>query len=178
MRLATAATGRCRRGHGRFGRRQDDHRQIAGRAPSLEIRGRRRPSPGCQHREDARRHPLSDDDRRPWLRVLADWIDATRRAGSHGVVACSALKQCHRAVIIGDRTDVRLVYLKGDRALIRRRQAARRGHFMPPDLLDSQFQALQEPGPDEDPIVVSIAPPPPAIVEQIRTRLEAQERRA
>jgi gluconokinase len=85
---------------------------------------------------------LTDEDRRPWLQAIAAWIDQTRRAGRHGVVACSALKRRYRDVLIGARPDVRLVYLKGDEALIARRIAARHGHFMPAALLHSQFEAL------------------------------------
>ena len=111
--------------------------------------------------------PLNDEDRWPWLRAIAEWIDATRHAGGHGVVACSALKRAYRDVLIGDRRDVRLVFLKGDRDLIAQRVAARADHFMPTTLLDSQFAALQEPQTDERPIVVSIVPHPREIVETI-----------
>ena len=111
--------------------------------------------------------PLTDEDRWPWLEAIAAWIDATRRSTRHGVIACSALKRRYRDILIGDRDDVRLVYLKGDEALIARRIAARHEHFMPPKLLHSQFEALEEPGPDEFPIVVSIEPKPRAIVAQI-----------
>ena len=89
--------------------------------------------------------PLTDEDRWPWLNAIAAWIDATRKAGSHGVIACSALKRAYRDILIGDRPDVRLVYLKGDRDLIARRLATRDGHFMPPSLLESQFATLEEP---------------------------------
>ena len=75
--------------------------------------------------------PLTDEDRGPWLQAIAAWIDETRRAGRHGVVACSALKRSYRDVLVGARRDVRLVYLKGEEALIARRVAARHGHFMP-----------------------------------------------
>jgi gluconokinase len=115
--------------------------------------------------------PLTDDDRWPWLHAIADWIDTTRRAGKHGVVACSALKRAYRDILVGDRRDVRIVYLKGDRDLIARRIAARGDHFMPPALLDSQFKALEEPKTDERPIVVSIAPHPREIVETIVQKL-------
>jgi gluconokinase len=115
--------------------------------------------------------PLTDEDRWPWLHAIADWIDATRRAGNHGVVACSALKRAYRDILFGDRRDVRIVYLKGDRELIARRIAARGDHFMPPALLDSQFKALEEPTADERPIVVSIAPHPREIVETIVQKL-------
>jgi gluconokinase len=105
------------------------------------------------------------------LQAIADFIDKIRDAQGHAVVACSALKRSYRRILIGDRPDVRLVYLKGDAPLIAGRLAGRHGHFMPPELLDSQFQALEEPGPDENPITVSIAQSPPAIVAQITTRL-------
>jgi gluconokinase len=115
--------------------------------------------------------PLNDQDRWPWLRAIAAWIDTTRRAGGHGVVACSALKRSYRDILIGDRRDVRLVFLKGDLDLIARRIAARADHFMPSTLLESQFAALEEPQPDERPIVVSIAPHPRDIVEAIVSQL-------
>lgn len=118
-------------------------------------------------------HPLTDDDRWPWLNAIADFVDATRRAGNHAVIACSALKRSYRAVIVGNRPDVRLVYLKGDIDLIARRVAARHEHFMPLELLQSQFAALEEPGPDENPIVVSVEPPPRAIVAQVLAALTA-----
>jgi carbohydrate kinase (thermoresistant glucokinase family) len=120
--------------------------------------------------------PLTDDDRWPWLGAIAAWIDRTRRAGGHGVIACSALKRRYRDVLIGDRADVRLVYLKGDEALIARRMATRHEHFMPRSLLHSQFETLEEPGADENPITVSIAPQPRAIVDQILSALQMAEK--
>jgi len=119
--------------------------------------------------------PLNDEDRWPWLHAIADWIDATRRAGNHGVIACSALKRAYRDILIGDRRDVRIVYLKGDRDLIARRIATRSDHFMPAELLDSQFKTLEEPKADERPIVVSIAPHPREIVETIVQKLDIDE---
>jgi gluconokinase len=111
--------------------------------------------------------PLTDEDRWPWLDAIAARIDKTRWSGGHGVIACSALKRSYRDVLIGDRVDVRLVYLKGDEGLILRRIATRHEHFMPPTLLHSQFEALEEPGPEENPIIVSIAPTPREIVTQV-----------
>jgi carbohydrate kinase (thermoresistant glucokinase family) len=119
--------------------------------------------------------PLTDEDRWPWLDAIAAWIDVTRRAGGHGVVGCSALKRSYRDVLIGDRADVCLVYLKGDKDLIARRIAHRHKHFMPSSLLQSQFEALEEPTPDEHPIVVSIEPPPHQIVEGILAALSSPE---
>src|SRR5579863_4281000 len=115
--------------------------------------------------------PLNDADRWPWLHAIADWIDATRASGGHGVVACSALKRAYRDILVGTRTDVRLVFLQGDHDLIAQRIAARADHFMPPDLLDSQFRALEPPQADERPIVVSVAPHPREIVETIVEKL-------
>jgi gluconokinase len=119
--------------------------------------------------------PLTDQDRLPWLNAVAAWIDHCRHSGERSVVACSALKRWYRDILIGDRADVRLVYLKGDEALIARRIATRHEHFMPPSLLHSQFEALEEPGPDEKPIVVSIEPRPQQIVMQIFTALRMAE---
>ena len=115
--------------------------------------------------------PLTDEDRWPWLRAIADWIDQTRRAGGHGVIPCSALKRRYRDILIGDRSDVRLVYLEGSETLIARRIATRHEHFMPQSLLHSQFEALEAPGADENPIVVSIEPPPREIVARILSEL-------
>jgi gluconokinase len=115
---------------------------------------------------------LTDEDRAPWLIAIADFIDQARVAGQHAVVTCSALKRRYRAVIVGNRPDVRLIYLKGDIELIGRRIATRHEHFMPASLLQSQFDALEEPGPDENPIVVSIAPRPREIVAEILEALK------
>ena len=119
--------------------------------------------------------PLTDQDRLPWLRAIAAWIDNTRKAGNHGIVACSALKRAYRDILVGERRDVRLVFLKGDRELIGRRIAARDDHFMPASLLDSQFAALEEPAADERPVVVSIAPHPREIVDDIVNALGIAE---
>jgi carbohydrate kinase (thermoresistant glucokinase family) len=116
--------------------------------------------------------PLTDADRAPWLARIAETIDAWRAEDVSGVLTCSALKRSYRRVIIGDRPDVRLVYLQGSHDLIAGRLAARVGHFMPAALLDSQFATLEEPGPDEHPIVVPIDAPLEAtlatLVRQLR----------
>jgi gluconokinase len=115
--------------------------------------------------------PLTDEDRQPWLDAIAAWIDKTRHTSGHGVIACSALKRRYRDALIGDRADVRLVYLKGDEFLIARRIATRHEHFMPQSLLHSQFEAIEEPGADEKPIVVSIELHPREIVARILSAL-------
>ncbi len=98
---------------------------------------------------------------------IAAPIDKTRRSGGHGVIACSALKSRYRDILISHRVDVRLVYLKGDETLIARRISTRHEHFMPRSLLHSQFDTLEEPGADENPIIVSIEPAPREIVARI-----------
>jgi carbohydrate kinase (thermoresistant glucokinase family) len=117
--------------------------------------------------------PLTDEDRWPWLKAIAAWIDGKRQTGKHGIVTCSALKKSYRDILIGSRTDVALIYLKGDKELIAARLSKRKGHFMPKGLLDSQFQALEEPGPDEHPITVSIEPTPEEIAATILKALQS-----
>ena len=116
--------------------------------------------------------PLTDEDRWPWLRAIAAAIDDWRKNGQSGVVACSALKRAYRAILIGDRNDVVLVYLQGSKDLIGQRMASRKGHFMPPALLDSQFATLEEPQQDEHPIVVSVAGTPEEIVDEVIRKLK------
>jgi gluconokinase len=116
--------------------------------------------------------PLTDADRIPWLRKIAEKIDDWRGHGQSGVVTCSALKRAYRDIVAEGRPDVRVVYLKGSPELIRHRLANRSGHFMPSALLDSQFSILQEPSPDERPIVVDIGGSPEEIVADIVRQLD------
>jgi carbohydrate kinase (thermoresistant glucokinase family) len=119
--------------------------------------------------------PLTDADRLPWLRKIAEEIDGWRARGECGVLTCSALKRSYRDIIIGDRHDVVLVYLKGSRDLIHQRMAARHEHFMPIALLDSQFATLEEPTPDEDPFIVDVGGKPAEIAHEIARQLEARQ---
>jgi gluconokinase len=118
-------------------------------------------------------HPLTDEDRWPWLQAIADEIDRTCKQGEHAVVACSALKRAYRDVLVHGRSDVRIVFLNGTQDLIATRLAARKGHFMPPGLLTSQFGTLEPPQPVERPITVSIDAPVDAIVDDIIRQLKA-----
>jgi carbohydrate kinase (thermoresistant glucokinase family) len=113
--------------------------------------------------------PLSDDDRAPWLDRLAAEMGAIERAGGSAVLACSALKAAYRdrLAVAGD---VRFVHLRGDRATIASRVAARTGHYMPAALVDSQFADLEPP---VDAIDVDIVLPVADQVAAIRRRLEA-----
>jgi len=101
-------------------------------------------------------HPLTDEDRWPWLQAIANEIDRVCKSGEHAVIACSALKRSYRDVLVHGRSDVRIVYLNGTQELIAGRLARRKGHFMPPGLLASQFKTLEPPDPDEAPVTVSI----------------------
>ena len=140
---------------------------------------------GCQFQEGDDLHPpenvekmrsgtpLTDADRMPWLHKIAEEIDGWRARGECGVLTCSALKRSYRNIIIGDRDDVVLVYLKGPPDLIHRRMAARHEHFMPVALLDTQFETLEEPTPDERPIIVDVGGKPAEIAHEIVRQLEA-----
>jgi gluconokinase len=97
--------------------------------------------------------PLTDEDRWPWLRSLADWVRA-HVAG--GVLTCSALKRKYRDLLCSAGTPVWFLHLAGERAVIAARLATRSGHFMPAALLDSQFAALEPLGPDEPGLVIDI----------------------
>ncbi|WP_065752828.1 gluconokinase [Bradyrhizobium paxllaeri] len=116
-------------------------------------------------------HPLTDEDRWPWLKAIADEIDRLAAFGEHAVIACSALKRAYRDVLVHGRDDVRIVFLQGTQELIAERLAARKGHFMPPGLLASQFRTLEPPDTDEHPIKVSIDAPVEAIVDDIVNQL-------
>jgi carbohydrate kinase (thermoresistant glucokinase family) len=118
--------------------------------------------------------PLTDADRLPWLQAIAARIDEWRRAGSPGIVTCSALKRSYRRILTGDRPEVRLVFLSGSRQTIAPRIAARRGHFMPPTLLQSQLDTLEPPGPDESAITASVDGTPDEIVEEVLAKLRAR----
>lgn len=113
--------------------------------------------------------PLTDDDRWPWLRLVAEWIDAHRAEGAHGVITCSALKRAYRDLLA--RPDVEFVHLTVDPDVIAGRMEHRSGHFMPTSLLDSQLATLEPLQPDERGIVVSAAESPEAEVDSIIARL-------
>ena len=118
-------------------------------------------------------HPLTDEDRWPWLNAIADEIERICTARGHVVIACSALKRTYRDVLLRGRDDVRIVFLDGTQQLIAHRLALRKDHFMPPGLLDSQFRTLEPPGPDENALDVSIDAGVDAIVDDIVSKLAA-----
>ncbi|WP_407156085.1 gluconokinase [Bradyrhizobium sp. STM 3557] len=116
--------------------------------------------------------PLTDEDRWPWLKAIAAEIERCRRAGEHVIIACSALKKAYRDILVHGRDDIRMVYLCGSQGLVADRLNHRKGHFMPPGLLDSQFAALEPPSPEERPITVSIDAPVETIVDEVLQQLQ------
>jgi gluconokinase len=93
----------------------------------------------------ARGIPLDDSDRAPWLAALHDLISSSLRQNKSGVLACSALKERYRQKLMTGSEGVQLVYLKGSYDLIWSRMATRTDHYMQPQMLQSQFDALEEP---------------------------------
>ena len=119
-----------------------------------------------------RGEPLTDEDRWPWLHAIAAWIAEHRAAGTTCVVTCSALKRVYRDIVTNTQSaDVRLVFLEGNFDLIDARLKARKGHFMPPALLQSQFAALEVPAADEHAITVSIDATPEEIAARVLKQL-------
>jgi gluconokinase len=116
--------------------------------------------------------PLTDEDRWPWLRAIADEIDRASAAGERVVIGCSALRRVYRDLLVHGRDDVRIVYLQGTQALIAGRLGERKDHFMPAALLASQFKTLEPPTPDEHAVTVSIDAPAETIVDDIFQQLE------
>ncbi len=112
--------------------------------------------------------PLTDQDRAPWLQLLADSIREWLATGQNVVLACSALKERYRAELLVSE-DVRLVHLQGSFELIRGRLQHRHDHYMPADLLGSQFAALEPPS---DALAIDAALPPEESVREIRAGLQ------
>lgn len=119
-------------------------------------------------------HPLDDRNQWSWLEKVAAWIDGCRQLGTGGVITCSALRRSHRDFLTRGRPQVRVVYLHGERPLIEERLAARKKHSMLPDILDHHFAILEEPDPDEDPIVVDVSRPIEDILAEILRELAPQ----
>jgi gluconokinase len=117
-------------------------------------------------------HPLDDADRAPWLDAIGAWIDAELGVGRSGVITCSALKRAYRDRLVHGRPGVRFVFIQLEQADVAARIAGRKGHFMPPSLLASQFADLQPPGADEPVIVVDGAQPIEAQVEAVVSTVE------
>jgi gluconokinase len=111
--------------------------------------------------------PLDDADRAPWLDRIREHLAAWAKAGRSGIVTCSALKRAYRARLLAACPDILFVFLKGSEELLRQRLAVRHHEYMPASLLHSQFETLEEPGPDEPVITVDVGLPVEAEVEAI-----------
>jgi carbohydrate kinase (thermoresistant glucokinase family) len=120
--------------------------------------------------------PLDDRDRAPWLKAIGRWIDERAAAGESGVISCSALKRAYREELTAGRPQVKIVYLHGSEALIAKRLAKRKHHFMPPKLLGSQFADLQPPSADEGALIVDVDQDVSAVVEDIVRGLDFKGR--
>jgi gluconokinase len=111
--------------------------------------------------------PLTDADRGPWMRAIGAWMDERIARGEDAVVGCSALKRSYRDLLLAGRAEARMVFLAPDREVLARRLAARHGHFFPEQLLNSQFDALEPPAPDERVLTVVPADTPAATADSI-----------
>lgn len=112
--------------------------------------------------------PLNDRDRRPWLLAIHDLLVGIKAKRGYAVVACSALKKDYRDLLLKGMEGIRVVYLKGEFAILEERLKRRQGHFFKASLLGSQFEILEEP---EDAVVVNVDNPPEAITAGIRRSL-------
>ena len=117
-----------------------------------------------------RGEPLTDEDRQPWLQSLREAITRSLAANENAVLACSALKRKYRE-LLRVNADVKFVFLHGSRARIADQLKQRRGHFIDPALLDSQFADLEEPESSEDMLTIELRGEPDELVEQIRQKL-------
>jgi gluconokinase len=117
--------------------------------------------------------PLTDENRAEWLRLLAARLRQAKDSGEGLVMSCSALKRSYRDILRAAAPGLRFVFLQGERNLIAERLAARRGHFMPPSLLDSQLDILEEPSPDEDAWVCDVRQSPSNLVDALVARISA-----
>lgn len=116
--------------------------------------------------------PLTDEDRWPWLEAMRAWIESTRASGRRCIVTCSALKRSYRERIAGGLADARFVHLHGPYDLIAARLATRQHDYMPASLLRSQFEALEPPGEDENPLVLPVDRAVDDLVREIVAKLD------
>jgi gluconokinase len=111
-------------------------------------------------------HPLTDEDRWPWLRAIGAWIDEREAEGTCAVLTCSALRRVYRDLLREGRPNVRFCHVEADPDLIAERLSHRQGHYMPPSLLPSQLATLEPLQADEPGVVVSAKETPEEVVDQ------------
>ncbi|HEV7167366.1 MAG TPA: gluconokinase [Micrococcaceae bacterium] len=114
-------------------------------------------------------HPLTDEDRWPWLDTIASWIIEHTMGGIPGIITCSALKKIYRDRL--REKNVVFVFLSGSKEQIGRRLTTRMDHFMPPSLLDSQIATLEPPTPEENSIVIDVGRTPAEEAAEVVSRL-------
>lgn len=118
-------------------------------------------------------NPLNDEDRAPWLERIGDVFFSLQRRSLSGVVVCSALKKSYRDIIRKDNDGLIFIHLRGSMETILERMAARQGHYMKKEMVQSQFDTLQVPGDDEpDVIEVCIEKPLDEVINDVITKLE------
>lgn len=127
--------------------------------------------PESNRQKMASGHPLDDEDRWPWLRRVAGWIGEQEAAGRGGVITCSALKRGYRDLLRDGHPSVRFVHLLADQQIVADRITARKGHYMPPALLQSQLDTLEPLQADEPGIDVDTAGDPGEVAARALTLL-------
>lgn len=117
--------------------------------------------------------PLTDADRRPWLEALHRKAEAVLAAGEGAIIGCSALKQSYRDILRGYLTRIVFVWLDVPRDELAERVSERRGHFMPPSLLDRQLATLEPP---DDAVRVNGDGTPDEVVARVAAAVTAWQR--
>ncbi|RRJ88835.1 gluconokinase [Gulosibacter macacae] len=112
-------------------------------------------------------HPLNDDDRWPWLERIRDWLSNQENLGSSSIATCSALKRSYRDVLRAAAPAVVFVHVTDPYEVIAARLAARKGHFMPPGLLQSQLDTLEDLQPDEAAVEISNEDAPELVAARV-----------
>lgn len=116
--------------------------------------------------------PLTDEDRWPWLRSLAEWMDAKADAGVSTIITCSALRRTYRDVLRDGPPSLDFLHLDGPAEVLKGRMSKREDHFMPASLLQSQIDTLEALEPDESGIVLDLRQPPKELIERALTWLD------
>jgi len=123
-------------------------------------------------------HPLTDEDRWPWLQAIAGWIGERELAGENAVVTCSALRRVYRDLLRDQHPSVWFACINVPEAVLVQRLAHRTGHYMPPSLLSSQLATLEPLEPDEPGVTVLAESSPGAVTERILAELAELDDRA
>jgi gluconokinase len=116
-------------------------------------------------------HPLTDEDRRPWLRAIGVWLDGQIAAARPSVVTCSALRRAYRDVLREGRPEVFFLHLVAGESLVADRVSHRTDHYMPASLLHSQYDALEPLEPDEPGVRVSVEGTADEVLQRVMTAL-------